>query len=355
VDERIVRLLGCLLGVTLGAALVAAFTLDERATISVGSLGLPPLISPRDNPLTPAKVSLGRRLFFDKRLSADNSISCATCHDPAYGFSDPHTVSVGVKGRPGERNSHTVLNTAYITPLMWDGRATTLEEQSLLPFLSPSEFDLPVELAVQKLRRNGYSDMFKRTFGEDVTVDNLAKALAAYQRSLAAGDSPFDRYIFHKDAGAISAEAQRGFDVFLQAKCDACHLIMTPGLHPFALNHVIFTDGKFHNLGVGADRNPEDPGRFEVTKENQDWGRFRTPTLRNVALTAPYFHDGSMATLADVVDFYDRGGNPNRNLDPAMRPLHLSATQKRDLVQFLQSLTSNRIAELSKEAELAGK
>lgn len=321
------------------------------------SLGLPPLISPSDNPITPEKVTLGRKLFFDKRLSSDNSISCATCHDPGYGFADPHAVSVGVKGRHGERNSHTVLNVAFMSPLMWDGRAATLEEQSLLPFLSPNEFDLPPAMAVEKLRRQGYSSLFQQAFGEDVSVGNLAKALAAYQRSLAAGDSPFDRFLFLKDTNAISVEARRGFDVFLQAKCDACHLIMTPGLHPFGLKHVIFADGKFHNLGVGADKEKgsQDAGRYDVTGDNADWGRFRTPTLRNVALTAPYFHDGSAATLADVVEFYDKGGKPNRNLDPALIPLKLSAQQKQDLVRFLESLTTSGADQLFREAELADK
>jgi cytochrome c peroxidase len=335
--------------------LVLAGSGDSQGALNISpSLGLPPLISPPDNPTTAAKITLGRKLFFDKRLSLDNSISCATCHDPGYGFSDPHPVSVGVKGREGERNSHTLLNTAFMTPLMWDGRAATLEEQSLLPFLSHNEFDLPPEQAVIKLRRHGYSDLFKQAFGEDITVGNMAKALAAYQRSLMAGDSPFDRHLFRKDTNAISIEARRGFDVFLQANCDACHIIMTPGLHPFGLKHVIFTDGKFHNLGVGADKANQDAGRYDVTGEKEDWGRFRTPTLRNVALTAPYFHDGSAATLADVVKFYDEGGKPNRNLDPAIKPLKLSDQQKQDLVRFLESLTSSR-TELLREAELADK
>jgi cytochrome c peroxidase len=319
------------------------------------SLGLPAVIPPPDNPTTPEKVALGRKLFFDKRLSSDNSVSCASCHDPSHGFSEPRAVSVGVKGAQGERNSNSLLNIAFASPLMWDGRAATLEEQSLLPFLSPSEFDLPPEQAAIKLRRQGYSDLFKQVFGEDVTVGNMAKALAAYQRSLAAGGSPFDRYLFQKDANAISPEARRGFDVFLVAKCDACHLIMTEGFHPFAMKHVLFTDDKFHNLGVGTDKHAPDPGRYAVTGLDEDWGRFRTPTLRNVAVTAPYFHDGSAATLADVVEIYDKGGKPNRNLDPALRPLKLTAQQKQDLVRFLESLTSSGIAELSKEAGLADK
>jgi cytochrome c peroxidase len=339
----------------LSAIILMAFPAVEADPPISRLLGLPSVMPPEDNPTTPAKVALGRKLFFDKRLSSDNSIACATCHDPNSGFADPHAVSTGVKGRQGERNSPTVLNIAFVSPLMWDGRATTLEEQSLLPFQSPVELDLPPEQAAMKLRRQGYSELFQQVFNEDVTPGNLAKALAAYQRSLLAGDSPFDRYLFKKDKNAISPEARRGFDVFQAAKCDACHLIMTEGLHPFALKHVEFSDGKFHNLGVDAAKKNPDLGLYAVTGNAEDWGRFRTPTLRNVALTAPYFHDGSAATLADVIELYDKGGNANRNLDPALRPLKLSPQEKQDLVRFLESLTSSGIAELSRETESAEK
>ncbi|HYR07241.1 MAG TPA: cytochrome c peroxidase [Longimicrobium sp.] len=314
------------------------------------SLGLPPLLSPADNPMTPEKVALGRRLFFDKRLSVDNSISCATCHVPDVGFADPHPVSIGTRGRTGKRNSPSVLNTAYLEPLMWDGKARTLEEQALLPFFAADEMDLPPDEAATKLRRQGYSAEFNQVFGEDVSSRTLAMALAAYQRSLGAGDSPFDRYLFRDEQDAISVEARRGFDVFLSAKCDGCHLVMTRGLHPFALSHVMFTDGKFHNLGVGTDKEPQDAGRYDVTADEADWGRFRTPTLRNVALTAPYFHDGSAPTLEEVVKFYDEGGKPNRNLDPAMKPLRLTDQQKADLVAFLHTLTTSASGSLAQEA-----
>lgn len=323
-------------------------------------LGVPSHVAPADNPTSPAKINLGRELFFDKRLSRDNTVSCATCHDPNYGFSDPHPVSIGVQGRKGERNSMTLLNIAHLEPLMWDGRAASLEEQSLLPFGSSAEFDLPVEDAVTKLRQQGYGRKFQKVFGTDISVENMARALAAYQRWLIAGDSPFDRYLFLKDSGAISPAAKRGFDVFLRVKCDSCHLIMTPGLHPFALRYVMFTDNKTHNIGVGADQKEPDPGRFVVTRNPADWGAFRTPTLRNVALTEPYFHDGSARTLLDVVEFYDRGGKPNPspdnaivkpnpNLDKAIVPLKLKPEEKLDLVAFLSSLTSSRAAELGRE------
>lgn len=328
-------------------------------------LGVPFQVPPADNPTSPARINLGREIFFDKRLSRDNTVSCATCHDPNYGFSDPHAVSVGVEGRKGERNSMTLLNIAQLEPLMWDGRSASLEEQSLLPFGSSAEFDLPVEDAITKLRQQGYARKFQKVFGTDISVENLARALAAYQRSLIAGDSPFDRYLFLKDSEAISPAAKRGFDVFLRVKCDSCHLIMTPGLHPFALRHVMFTDNKFHNIGVGAEHKEPDPGRYVVTREQADWGAFRTPTLRNVALTEPYFHDGSARTLLDVVEFYDRGGKPNPsldkavvvppnpNLDKAIVPLKLKPEEKLDLVAFLKSLTSSRAAELGREESSA--
>ncbi len=332
-----------------GLVAATAMTRLHDAVQEGRSLGLPPLLSPADNPITPQKVALGRKLFFDKRLSSNNTISCATCHDPAAGFADPHPVSFGTQGRLGKRNTPTVLNAAFIAPLMWDGKAATLEAQALLPFFAADELDLPPDEAATKLRRQGYSAEFREVFGEDVTSRTMAMALAAYQRSLSAGDSPFDRYLFRDQQDAIPAGARRGFDVFLSAKCDGCHLAMTRGLHPFALNHVMFTDGKFHNLGVGMDRDPQDAGRYDVTANEEDWGRFRTPTLRNIALTAPYFHDGSAATLADVVEFYDKGGKPNRNLDPAMHPLRLTDQQKQDLVAFLQSLTTSAAESLSQE------
>jgi cytochrome c peroxidase len=335
---------------------------SENGSPIAPSLGVPFPVHPLDNGATPEKIDLGREIFFDKRLSRDNTISCATCHDPNHGFSDPHEVSIGVEGRKGERNSMTLLNVAHLEPLMWDGRAESLETQSLLAFSSPAEFDLPVEQAVEKLKRQGYSEKFQKVFGKDVSVETLTQALATYQRSLNAGDSLFDRYIFLKDEAAISAAAKRGFDVFLRVKCDACHLIMTPGLHPFALRYVMFTDNQFHNIGVGMDKENPDPGRFTMTRESKDWGAFKTPTLRNVALTSPYFHDGSARTLLDVVDHYNNGGRPNNvkepkpipNLDQAITPLNLTDEEKLQLVAFLESLTSSRVKELAQEEERAG-
>jgi cytochrome c peroxidase len=176
-----------------------------------------------------------------------------------------------------------------------------------LAFQSLFELDLPVDQAVARLKRFGYSAKFFEAYGTDVTVESLAKALATYERTLVAGDSPFDRFLFEKDDEAISKAAKQGFETFLRVRCDSCHLVMTPGLHPFGMHTVLFSDGKFHNLGVGTDQGHPDPGREEVTRDPQDWGAFRTPSLRNVALRAPYFHDGSAATLMDVVEFYNLG------------------------------------------------
>lgn len=318
------------------------------------TLGLPGVVTPADNPITPEKVDLGRELFFDKRLSVDNTISCATCHDPNYGFSDPHPVSIGVKARAGDRNSMTVLNAGLLEPLMWDGRAASLEDQVLLSFKSQAEFDFPVEKAVEKLRRQGYETRFDSVFEDGLTVDNLCRALATYVRTLVAGDSPFDRYLFLDQEDAIGAAAKRGFQVFLDARCDQCHLIMTKGLHPFGLSYVLFTDNKFHNLGVEPESVEDpDPGRYVQEEELEQWRTFRTPSLRNVALTAPYFHDGSARTLREVVDHYDKGGNPSRNLDPSMRELELTDQEKEDLVAFLESLTSHHIPELRAEERRA--
>jgi len=232
---------------------------------------------------------------------------------------------------------------------MWDGRADTLEAQSLLPSESHDELDLPISELIPKLRRQGYSTEFNAAFGRDVSKEDLAAALAAYQRTLLAADSPFDQYLFGKNGKAISESAKRGFDVFLKVKCDQCHLIMSEGLHPFALKVAFFTDNKFHNLGVGTDLAQPDPGRYAVTGVAADWAAFRTPSLRNVAVTAPYFHDGTAATLMDVVDFYERGGKRNKFLDQALVPLTLSREEKLDLVAFLESLTSKSLARYQNE------
>ncbi|MEJ7606673.1 MAG: cytochrome c peroxidase [Bryobacteraceae bacterium] len=276
--------------------------------------------------------------FHDRGVSVDNTISCASCHDPKRAFADGRKTSSGVGGKAGARNAPTVLNAAYATSQFWDGRAGSLEDQSAGPINNPLEMNQGHDVFVAKLRANaGYRAEFEKTFGPGpVTMKKVQNALASFERTLLSGNSAFDRYRFGGDAKALTPAAARGLSLFSDPKrgnCTACHTIDKT----FAL----FTDNKFHNLGVGLSPEGEmkDLGRFEQTKVESDRGAFRTPMLRNVALTAPYMHDGSLATLRDVIDFYMGGGNSNDNLDKEMKPVGLSSAERGDLIAFLQSLT----------------
>jgi cytochrome c peroxidase len=293
---------------------------------------------PVDNPPTEDTIALGKRLFFDKRLSSDGNISCATCHNPRFGFADPRPVSRGVDGKRGTRNSPTVLNAAYLPAHFWDGRAVTLEEQALGPIANPVEMDQTTDQLLAALRSDAtYVAEFDKAFGPGgVTIERLQKAVASFERTLLSGNSPFDKYQFGGDKDAMSASAIRGLAIFKDKKrgnCAVCHTIEE--------SHALFTDGKFHNLGVGMDQKGElrDLGRYDQTKADADRGAFKTPTLRNIAQTAPYMHDGSQKTLREVVDFYVGGGNSNPHLDKEMRELKLSEQERADLVAFLESLT----------------
>jgi cytochrome c peroxidase len=303
---------------------------------------------PPDNPLTEEKVALGRALYFDKRLSADGTVSCATCHDPATAFADNRPVAVGVNNRVGPRNAPTLLNAAFSPLLFWDGRARTLEEQVLEPLFNPAEMGMTDRRAVvARLEADAdYPRLFAEVFGRaSLTVENAAKALAAFERTQFSGDSPFDRFVAG-DTGAITKAQHRGWLLFRgKARCITCHAFSAAA--PF------FTDFKFHNTGVavgGANlerlaraAGTADLGRYAVTKKAEDLGAFRTPTLRDVELTAPYMHDGSEKTLLDVVRFYDRGGEKNPRLDRRLRPLRLSEQEMSDLVEFLRALTSEAV------------
>jgi cytochrome c peroxidase len=292
-------------------------------------LGLVARVWPAENPYSLEKVELGRLLFFDKRLSVDDTISCADCHNPKYAFTDGQAVATGVRGQKGGRSAPTVINRVYSVEQFWDGRAATLEEQAKGPIANPIEMANTHEAVVEKLRSvKGYKPLFKQAFGaEEITIDLVAKAIATFERTIVSGNSPFDLY----KAGnkkALSVSAQRGLDVFFnKAKCDQCH---------FGIN---FTDGGFYNVGVSMDKPNPDLGRFDFTKRESDKGAFKTPTLREIALTAPYMHNGSLATLEDVVEFYNKGGIPNPNLDRRMKQLNLTERDKKDLVEFLKSLT----------------
>lgn len=280
-------------------------------------------------------VLLGRALFFDPILSRDSTIACATCHDPANAFSDGKPVAVGVEARHGERNVPAIINRGYGRSFFWDGRVATLEEQALLPIQSPMEMDADLDEVLRRLTGNGaYMGMFRATLGSDPTADGLARAVAAYVRTIRSGDSRFDRFVDAGDSNALSALEERGLRLFQgDARCDHCHL--GPNL----------SDEQFHNTGVAfAGGVLGDSGRAAVTGRSEDIGAFKVPTLREIARTAPYMHDGSMRTLEDVVEFYDRGGNPNPYQDSVIRPLGLSDQEKAALVAFLRSL-SGRVVE----------
>ena len=299
---------------------------DRRPTARLADMTLP---VPPDNPITDAKTALGRKLFFEKRLSADGSVSCATCHDPERAFADTRTLAVGVHGRVGKRHSPTLINRGFGRAQFWDGRANTLEAQVLLPISDPNEMDLPIEEALKRIDAvETYRTAFQAIFERPLSADDLARALATYVRSIRAGESPYDRFVAG-DTTALTEEQQRGREVFTRSTCGICH------------REPLFTDERFWNTGVAW--NPEtgytDTGRFDVSKNDRERGSFKTPTLREVARTAPYMHDGSLATLADVVEFYDKGGRANRNMIFPLRPLNLSAEDKQALVRFLESLS----------------
>jgi cytochrome c peroxidase len=313
--------------------------IGKPITIAV-PLGLPGVPVPSDNAETVEAVALGRRLFYEKKLSSDNSLSCASCHNPALSFTDRQKHSAGFKGQIGTRNAPTVVNAAYLPFQFWDGRARSLEAQAASPIANPVEMNEKHDVCVSKLAADPtYKAQFRQVFGPGpVTIGEIEKAIASFERTLVSGNSPFDRYQFGRDAAALDPAAIRGLAIFrdsARGNCAACHTINDR----FAL----LTDGKFHNIGIGVDDegNPTDLGRYNVTKAESDKGAFMTPTLRNVALTAPYMHDGSLKTLRDVVDYYAGGGNSNPYLDKKIKPLNLSREQRDDLLEFLESLTGD--------------
>lgn len=324
---------------------------------------------PANNPLTPEKVQLGEALYFDRRLSADGSLSCATCHDPSAAFADHNPRSVGIGGRTGTRNAPTTLNAMFSESLFWDGRARTLEEQVRQPLVNPSEMGMPnFEAVVERLSAlPEYRRSFRRVFkGEGITIETIAKAIASFERTRLSGDSPFDRFIAG-GADALSETQKRGWELFRgKAQCVNCHA--------FGPSSPFFTDFKFYNTGVaskgkdfgrlareallsgppGRDAGRalnslahgegfSELGRYLVTRRTRDIGAFKTPTLRDVELTAPYMHDGSLRTLLDVVRFYDRGGEHNPHLDERVRPLGLTDREMSDLVDFMRALTSDEV------------
>jgi cytochrome c peroxidase len=271
---------------------------------------------PEDNPLTTERIERGRELFSDTRLSRDRTVACASCHDPDRAFTDGRPVPIGVFNRAGRRSAPTLINRGYGRSFFWDGRAASLEEQVLQPIQDTNEMDMTLPEVSARI---------------GMPIEEISRSLASFVRSLLSGDSPFDRFI-NGDRAALTAEQQNGLQLFRgKGNCTACHVGPT------------FSDERFHNTGIAwRDGRLQDEGRSAVTKRVEDRGAFKTPTLREIARTAPYMHDGSVLTLADVVEFYDKGGTANPGLDPELRPLHLTAPEKNALIAFLDALTGAR-------------
>ena len=329
---------------------------------------------PSTSEMTPAKIALGEKLFNDTRLSTNDKVSCATCHDPAKGFVDHKPLAEGVAApqKRTQRNSPTVSNALFNATQFWDGRAATLEEQAKLPITNPIEMGQKNGEDVMRkvLAIPEYAAAFKDAFGREATFEDLATAIAMFERTQLAGNSPFDRFVAG-DANAINASAKRGWELFNgKGRCGNCHA--------FSTTSPLFSDQKFHNIGIAAHKTDfiglarkatgivksgdlkqidelaiesdlSELGRFLVTKHSNDIGAFKTPTLRNIAVTAPYMHDGSLATLWDVMDHYNKGGVPNPNLDGGMQRLGLTEAQIDDMVAFMESLTSESFAAFAKQ------
>lgn len=285
---------------------------------------------PHANPLTPGKVALGRRLFHERRLSRDGSLSCAVCHNPRLAFTNGRRTARGANGASGTRNVPTLVNRAWGSSYFWDGRVTTLEQQALGPILNPDELGATPDAVVALARSSRYRPQFLAAFGSEPTIFDVAAALASYVRTIVAGNAPFDRFVAG-ETHALGDSARRGLVLFrTRARCTNCHA------------GPLLSDEQFHNTGVAWSAGTViDEGRYQVTRSAGDRGAFKTPTLREIARTAPYMHDGSFRSLEAVVEFYDGGGRWNPGLDRDIRPLHLSGREKKDLLAFLRSLTGS--------------
>ena len=307
-------------------------TIDGVTVPDVGPL--PTVVPiPSSNLNYTAKIELGKQLYFDGRLSKNNAISCAFCHNPGTGFADPRQTSIGVGGGVGGRQSPTVYNTGLNHVQFWDGRARSLEEQAIGPIHNPVEMAETHEHVVAKLGKiKGYQQQFRAVFGTDVNLQGIAEAIAAYERTVLSTNSAFDKYVLGAQK-AMDEAAVRGLALFKgKARCILCH------------NGPNFTDNQFHNLGVPqVGPMKEDLGRFAVSRAEKDRGAFKTPTLRSITETAPYMHDGAFKTLEEVVEFLDQGGGSNPNLSPLVKPLNLTAEEKSDLVAFLKALAGEPI------------
>jgi cytochrome c peroxidase len=303
-------------------------TLPAKLSLEEVPLGLGPRSVPKENPLTEERVRLGRRLFFDPILSADNTVACASCHQPEHGFAGTEAKPRGIRGHRAARRAPSLVNRAYGMSFFWDGREATLEGQALRPIEDPGEMGSSVTGALERLRADAtYKKQFEAAFPDGVTADNLGRALASFERVLLRGDSRIDRFRRNGDAKALSPQERQGLWLYeSKGRCWRCH------------SGPNFTDEAYHNTGVGWGKETADPGRYAVTKKEEDRGKFKTPTLRGVRLTGPYMHDGSLRSLKEVVESYNRGGTANANLDSVLAPLGLSEEEMRDLVAFLEAL-----------------
>ena len=355
---------------------IQTLLLEKEKLTLIPAQGLPsPVPVPEDNLLTRKKVDLGGRLFFDRRLSPNNTLSCAMCHLPEQGFtSNELRLAVGIHGQSGRRNSPSLYNVAYQRSLFHDGRAATLEEQIRFPLTNPVEMGNPsMGYVVDKVRKlPGYKELFLAAFGEGASVETLSKAIASFERTLLSANSPFDRWYFGGEEKAVTARAKEGFAIFTgKGGCDSCHTV--------GKEVALFTDQGFHNTGVAELKlipekevevrlaegftikmpraqlntvltpSAKDLGRYEVTQDPLDRWRYKTPSLRNVALTAPYMHNGVLLTLAEVVNYYDQGGTEAEGQDPKIQPLELTMREKQALIDFLKSLTGDNIQTLARE------
>lgn len=316
-------------------------------------LGLPPVPVPADNPLTEETIALGRRLFYDPTLSVDGTTSCASCHAPQFSFSDNRPVSKGVGGKLGTRHAPTVINSAFSSLQFWDGRAASLEEQAKGPMENPVEMAHSLEGVVKRVQENAtYREWFLKAWGPgQIDIDLIAKSIASFERTVIAGNSPFDRFYYGHDSKAMTLEAQRGLKIFISPKkgnCAVCHSI--------SKESALFTDNKFHNLGIGADTRGRlnDEGRYKITKNDADMGAFKTPTLRNLTNRGPYMHDGSFPTVKDALGHYVGGGNWNSHLDKEIHSLDILTFDERDeLLQFLDALNGTLPDNIGPPADLA--
>jgi cytochrome c peroxidase len=356
-----------------------------NSSLAEAPLGLPEVPVPANNPQTPEKIALGSKLFNDVRFSATGDVACATCHAAEKAFTDsPLSVSEGINKLTGTRNAPTVVNAAYNRTQFWDGRSPDLEDQALHPFLNPVEMALPDHEPILAVIRDdrAYVRTFREVFGtraRNITMNEVTMAIAAFERTQVSGNSRFDRWYFGGEADALNDQEQRGFQVFLaNGRCVSCHVIEQ--------DHALFTDHLFHNIGVGINdiqhkvpdlakafqvakvegvdvdvavlTNPDtsELGRFAVDDQLSSLGGFKTPTLRNIAVTAPYMHDGSLQTLKEVVEHYNNGGvtNPgdpvNAFLSGGIRPLNLTEQEIDDLVAFMEALTSPQFEGLATAA-----